>query len=141
MESEAQEEKFVILQLKTKLEESIKGIFLLSETDAPFTIVQFPLEGDIDTSLRKQLEISEATLIEEVALSDFFKLYTEPQEWDTEEDVAIKQRFTEVFSFFNEKLLESKVYRVGRIEITVYIIGIIPGLNTVLGLQSLLVET
>jgi hypothetical protein len=141
VEQQAQEEKSAVLPLKTKLEELIKGIFLLSETDAPFSIVQFPLEENIDISLRKQLGISETSPIEEVALFDFFNLYIQPQEWDTEEDVAIKQRFAEIFSFFNEELLESKVYRLGKIEITVYILGIIPGLKTVLGLQSLLVET
>ena len=141
MEEQAQEKKSVILRLKTRLEELTKELFLLSETDAPFTIVQFPLEDDIDTSLRKELEISDTTLIEKVTLANFFSLYTEPQGWDSEEDAATKQRFAKLFSFFNEELLESKVYRLGRIEITVYILGIVPGLRTVLGLQSLLVET
>ncbi|MCS6906055.1 MAG: nuclease A inhibitor family protein [Bacteroidia bacterium] len=117
-------------------------LLLLSETDAPFEIIWFTVEQkDFLAALKREGLIKRQQEVKEVSLWDFFKNYIEPQDWDTEEDKKIRARFSELYSFFSTHLEQSKVFRVGKIEITIFILGFVPGTQVLLGLKSLLVET
>jgi hypothetical protein len=72
-------------------------------------------------------------------LSDFFRSATEEQDWFGPEEKASAAQFKKLENTIASTLNDVKVYRVGQVEIDVYILGTCG--NDCVGLSTKVVET
>ncbi|MFN5725198.1 MAG: nuclease A inhibitor family protein, partial [Pseudanabaena sp.] len=78
------------------------------------------------------------TPIEVIALEDFFATVVTAQDWFEDEDREIAQRFRDLQTAI-ATLENVQVFRLGKVEIDVYIVGAIA--NDLVGLKTTVVET
>ncbi len=107
-----------------RLEALAAGLSFMSESDRPLRVVQF--DDCAEPDLPELLAVASArrgALIERVALADFFARATEPQSWHSPAELAVVKRYQALVEFFEQELVEARVYRVGAIEIDAYALG------------------
>jgi len=74
-----------------------------------------------------------------LAVDGFFAIATQEEDWHEEEQETV-QRFQNLVSVLKQNLSQLQVFRVGSIEIDVYIVGVTGG-GGLAGLSTKLVET
>jgi hypothetical protein len=115
------EEEFAINSLKTIVE----GLTWMSESDYPFEVLQLP-DRTAPPTIAELLQLTGHDADEpreEISVQNFFALATQPQDWHEAEDTQRMQRFQTLLQWIEQHLSNVKGYRVGTIEIDVYIIG------------------
>jgi hypothetical protein len=121
-----------------RLSQLSKDLLFPSESEyplEPFTWESTTLTPE--TILTRSLQPSD-TAIESITLEDFFAPVVTDQNWFDDEDRAIAQRFRDLQAAI-ATLENVQVFKVGKIEIDVYIIGAIgPDL---VGLKTTIIET
>lgn len=75
-----------------------------------------------------------------LAVDGFFAIVTQEEDWHDEEKRETVKRFQNLVSVLKQNLSQLQVYRVGSIEIDVYIVGVTDG-GGLAGLSTKLVET
>jgi hypothetical protein len=114
-----------------------------SESDYPFEIVTWEagielipsaLFGDLDQAKYEYEQI------ESMSLVDLFAPVITVEDWYGDEELAQVDRYTALFSAIESNLVDIKVFRVGTVEIAIYIVGKTPT-GDILGLKTLSVET
>ena len=124
-----------------QLQKASEGLLFLSETDAPFAVITWPTQGELNQVKLLQLtEHPPDVLVEIVSVDEFFDTPTAEEDWHDEEEGETAKRFQNLVSILKQNLSQLQVYRVGSIEIDVYIIGMTPG-GGLAGLSTKLVET
>lgn len=121
-----------------ELEKLCRSLRYPSEIDSP--ISPFFAEGEFpEGRLVDQRTAAEARL--EIAdVDDFFGKVTCERDWHNTEDKKRVDRFRKLEEFMKSNLREISLYRIGRIRIDIYVVGIDPEGNTV-GIQTHTVET
>ncbi len=113
---------------------------LLFPSESEYPLEPFTWESATltpETILTRSLKPSD-TPIESTNLEDFFAQVTADQDWYEEEDRAIAQRFRDLQAAI-ATLENVQVFKVGTVEIDVYIVGAIgPDL---VGLKTTVIET
>jgi hypothetical protein len=61
--------------------------------------------------------------VTEVELDDFFRIATEQQDWHGPEEQETVARFRGLLRILKENLTDIRVYRVGEVEVDVFVIG------------------
>ncbi len=112
-------------QLLALLKKASAGLLVMSESDYPFEIIQWDGSTEINPEFLRSLT-------------------NEPQESRVEE-ASVEQflasgQFEQLERFLRKHLTDLKVYKVGRINIPVYIVGRSPEGNW-LGLSTRVVQT
>ena len=78
--------------------------------------------------------------IETITLADFFAPVLSVEDWYESAELALVNRYTDLFHAIESNLSEVKVCRVGEVEIAIYIVGKTPT-GDVIGLKTYAVET
>lgn len=118
-----------------------EGLFYTSETDAEIV----PFVGG-NTACLSQQEILRQTQsasdapAAEVNFTEFFSQLTEIQDWYGDEEKEIAQKFARLKEFLEQNLKDLKVYKIGRIELNVYVVGL-DGESNLVGIKTKAVET
>jgi len=115
------------------------GLVYVSETDAevqPFT--GGAVANDDVTSALTAIDDREP--VEEIDPANFFSRLTALQAWFGAAEKKRAARFARLQRFIEENLRGMKVLKVGRVQKTIYAIGISPG-NNLLGVKMDAVET
>jgi hypothetical protein len=112
----------------------------MSESDYPFEVVTW--ERDVEmTPPALFAEVTGADVsIETISLADFFAPALAVEDWYAAEELAQVDRYQELLHEIESNLTQVQVFRVGEIEITVYIIGKTPA-GDLVGLKTQVVET
>lgn len=118
-----------ILDGKDILAESLKkateNLYYISETDAEIE----PFFGQAAAAVTKE-EILRQTgksldeTIEERDFRQIFERLTKIQDWYSKEETANVERFTRLRKILLENLKDLKVFKIGRIELDVYFVGL-----------------
>jgi hypothetical protein len=82
----------------------------------------------------------DGTKIKEISIEDFFERTTKIEDWFGDEENAIAQKFSDLQKLIESSLQKIKVFRVGEIEIDVYVVGVDADGNFA-GLKTTVVET
>ena len=129
-------------KLIAALQVATEGLLWISEIDAPFEIVQWQNLSIpfVNEQLLKLTGHSGDTSVEVIEVDDFFSAATEEQDWFGDEEKAIAKRYQEVVSALKQHLNQLKVYRMGDINIDIYIVGITES-GEMIGLATQAVET
>ena len=110
-----------VLALKT----ATKGLLYFSESDEPFDV--FEWKGGKGPLTEKQVlgfSGHEAnTPVEKVSLEKFFAGLTKEEHWHGDKEKATVKRYQGLLAVINEHLTEPQVFRVGEVEIVVYVVG------------------
>ena len=125
-------------EITDRLTKLSKGLLFPSESEYPLELVTWEsVTLTPETILTRSLKQSD-TAIESTTLEDFFAPVVTDEDWFEDEDRAIAQRFRDLQTAI--ATLESvQVFKVGKVEIDVYIVGAIgPDL---VGLKTTVVET
>jgi hypothetical protein len=111
-----------------------------SESDEPFEIVTWPQGTEIEpTALFGDLVDSDAP-IETMTLTDLFAPILTIEDWYEAAELAQVNRYTELLHAIESHLAEPQVFRVGEVEIAIYIVGKTPD-GDLVGLKTHAVET
>jgi hypothetical protein len=123
------------------LQDVTKGLLFPSETDAPLEPFFWPHE----TAGAPTVEIVAGHLkvepadVKSQSLSAFFKPTVTEEDWHNAEEKAEVKRFQALLAALKRDLKAPKVFRVGTVEVTVYVVGQVEGGYA--GIKTEVVET
>jgi hypothetical protein len=128
-------------EIVKKLQQASADLLWFSESEYPFEIFQWGkgVDSTSETLITGGREESD-TAIETISLGDFFAPALEIADWYGEEELADVKRYQDLKTTIESNLDQVQVFRVGEVEITVYILGKTPE-GDMVGLKTLVVET
>ena len=116
------------------------GLLMPSESEYPFEAFRWSGENELTDQKLLQLTSHPAdSPVETVALDYLFRNVAYEKEWHDEVQKANVSKFQNLVSTLEKNLTDIKVYRVGTIDIDVYIVGKNEG--ELAGLSTKVVET
>jgi len=131
--------------LQVNLSEQIKaaaeGLWYISETDAEI----FPFTGSKADAVTKENLLAQIgkptdTPVEERGFDEMFARFITIQDWFGDEEKATAEKFATLKSLLENNLREMKVFKVGRIDLDIYFVGLDKERNLA-GFQTKAVET
>ncbi len=124
------------------LRTATKGLLYMSETDAPFEVVQWPkLESTLTGSeVLALLGKKAGTQINEIGVEEFFADPTQDQDWHDEAAKKVVQRYRQLLAVLRQNLTGLRVFRIGEVQIEIYVVGRTPAGGWV-GIKTTAVET
>ncbi|MBU7585871.1 MAG: nuclease A inhibitor family protein [Nostoc sp. TH1S01] len=109
-----------------KLKQTSNSLLMMSESEYPFEVIFWSGEGQQTLTNQKLLQLTGHPLetpVETVELDYFFRNSAEAKEWHDEIQKQDVQKFQALVKTLKENLTDIKVYRLGTINIDVYILG------------------
>jgi hypothetical protein len=128
-------------ELMIRIEQACDRLVYLSEIDADIE----PFAGseadrvDSDTAL-KYAGKEAAEPIEERDFEEFFRRLTIVREWHGDAEIEKAKKFQVLYELLKEDLCQIKVFRVGRIRLDIFVIGLDKH-GSVAGVKTQAVET
>lgn len=125
--------------LAEQIKKASKGLFYISETDAGI----LPFKGEKAQTVSAETILKQTKKdapVEERDFEDFFTRLTEMQEWFGDEEIRNANRYASLKELLQKNLRDLKVFKVGTIEIDIYIVGL-DAENRLTGIQTKAVET
>ncbi|MGI8670231.1 MAG: nuclease A inhibitor family protein [Aridibacter sp.] len=124
-----------------ELKKTTDGLIYISETDSEI----FPfIGGKSETvnieSLLKQINAASDIKVKEITFEDFFENLITIQDWFEEEEKETAEKFLKLKKLLEENLKDLKVFKIGKIEIEIYVVGLDEE-NNMLGIKTEAVET
>lgn len=101
----------------------VKDLYYISESDSEI----FPFVGEKATSVSADellRQLGRTNPVEERDFEDLFKRLTTMQEWFGNEETATANKFSELKEMLLKNLKDVKVFKVGKIEVDIYIVGL-----------------
>ena len=127
-----------------KLTAAADELLFSSESDEPFEAFSWDLptkEALNNAQILEYLQLPVETQITQKTLDNFFRNVTTPQEWHSEEDLDIVEKFQELAFAMRKNLNKIQVFLVGNIEIDAYVIGLTTDKLYWAGLKTKVIET
>jgi Nuclease A inhibitor-like protein len=123
-----------------RLQQAITDLQWSSESDYPFEIVTWAQDIEL-TPLALFSELVDPNLkIETLSLTDFFAPVLIVEDWYAAAELAQVNRYQDLLHSIESHLSNVQVFRIGEIEIAIYIIGKTLAGDTI-GLKTYAVET
>lgn len=119
------------------------GLLFPSESDAPLTPYTFPGSTGTEPTPAALLEAEHLPTdapVETTTVADLFDPFAEAAADASAEDRAEAKRYRALIDLLTKRLTDLRVYRVGHVDIDVYILGKDPS-GAWLGLKTHVVET
>lgn len=127
--------------LEERIAAACRGLSYMSETDALIETFNGGKADELSPDAIRKATGSDSKLrIEEVDPAEFFSRLTAVKDWYTAEQKRDTRRFAILEKLLRENLTDLHVYRIGRIRITIYVVGLDAAKN-ILGLKTAAVET
>jgi hypothetical protein len=108
--------------LLDELRRRTEGLLLPSEGDAPITVALLE-QAPSPEALRVASGAAGDASVEELPLAALFSDLERTHPSQDEQEAAEARRFQELHTLLRERLQEARVYRVGAVEITVWVVG------------------
>ncbi len=124
-----------------KLKNAAENLIYISETDSEI----LPFIGEKSEtvsieSLQKQINFAPDVKIEEMDFEDFFENLIKTQDWFEDEENNAAEKFLKLKKLLEENLKDLKVFKIGEIEIKIYVVGLDED-NNLSGIKTEAVET
>lgn len=128
-------------ELIAELKSATEGLLFMSESDYPFETVCWQELPEISAEfLRRQAGVADDALVETASVDDFFRVAVSDESQMSQASRATAVKYRQLVKIIKENLEDPKVYRVGSVNIAVYIVGRNETGNW-LGLSTRVVET
>ena len=124
------------------LKEVSKGLLMTSESDYPFEVILWEGKAKEPLTVEKMLQVTNHSIdtsVEIVDLDYLFRNAAQEKEWHDEQQKATVKQFQLLLETLKNNLSDLQVYRVGTIEVDVYIVG--KNESDLVGLSTKLIET
>jgi Nuclease A inhibitor-like protein len=122
------------------LKQATTDLLWSSESDYPFEIVTWSKEVEM-TPIALFGDLPDVNRpIEMMSAIDFFEPVLTVEDWYQAEELAQVDRYTDLLHAIDSHLTDVKVYRLGEVEIAIYIVGKTPD-GDIVGLKTYAVET
>ncbi len=123
-----------------RLKQATADLVWTSESDYPFEVITWNQGIEITpAALFKDSTFADES-IETISLDDFFAPVLQTEDWYGQEELANVDRYQKLVSTIETNLLEVRVFRIGEVEIAVYIVGKTAD-GDLVGLKTQVVET
>ncbi|MDQ3798179.1 MAG: nuclease A inhibitor family protein [Acidobacteriota bacterium] len=127
--------------LAAQIRKAAQGLYYISETDAEiFPFVGAKTGAVTAENLLKQTGGKPGTPVEERDFGTFFARLTKIQDWFGEEEKQAAEKFARLKELLERNLKDLKVFKIGRIELDVYVVGL-DSENRLAGIRTKAVET
>lgn len=127
--------------LTTRVKAAVDGLFYMSETDAEIVPFAGKTAGSVSAAeVSNQTGASKDLSVEEKDFAGFFAPLIAVEDWFGEEEKAMVQKFEALKSLLEENLKELKVFKIGEVQIDIYVVGL-DRENNLAGIQTKAVET
>jgi hypothetical protein len=124
-----------------ELKQLTKGLLWMSESDYPFEIVFWEGRPEISPPFLRSLSgEAEDAPVEIVSVEEFFRVAMSEESWRGDESRLLAKKYRRLVQTLKDNLEDVKVYRVGKINMPVYIVGRSRTGNHI-GISSRVVET
>ena len=127
-------------QLIEELREATRGLTFMSESDYPFEVFNWGAAEPTEEFVRGLTGKAAGVQVEATTTANFFRVAASEAEWKNAEQLAAAGRFRSLLKILEQNLTDLKVFRVGTINIPVYIAGRAASGNW-LGVSTRVVET
>ncbi len=111
-----------------------------SESDYRFEIVTWERGVDLEPTVLFNKLAKPNDAIKTITLTDFFAPVLRIEDWYAAAELALVNRYTDLLHAIESNLSDVKVFRVGEVEIAIYIVGKTPT-GDIVGLKTYVVET
>ncbi len=112
----------------------------MSEADYPFEVFRWEAQKLTASTVIQQTGHTPDTCVKVVPLDDFFENATQEEDWYNDEEKETVLRYLALVETLKTNLSDVQVYRLGTVEIDVYIAGKTPS-GDLAGLSTKVVET
>ncbi len=129
-------------ELLAQLQDKIKDLYFPSESDFPFEIIVWENASADLFNTEKWLTyagLPTTSPVENTSLDYLFRNLAVEQDWHDETQKQQVAQFKALQTFLQSHLTDLTVYRVGKIEITIFIIGKFG--KDIIGLKTQAIET
>jgi Nuclease A inhibitor-like protein len=130
-------------EITEKLKQASDRLLMMSESEYPFEVFLWANEAQENLTNQKLLQLTgypQETIIETVELDYMFRNCAQEKEWHDETQKQNIQKFQSLVKILKDNLTGIKVYRIGTINIDVYIVGKTPS-GDLAGISTKIVET
>ena len=127
-------------RLMEELEEATRGLTFMSESDYPFEVFNWGAAEPTHEFLRGLTGEAAGVPVETTTPAKFFRVAVSEAEWKNAEQLTAARRFQKLLRLLERNLSDLRVYRVGAINIPVYVAGRGASGNW-LGVSTRVVET
>jgi hypothetical protein len=127
-------------QLIEELREATRGLTFMSESDYPFEVFNWGATEPTDEFLRGLTGEASDVPVETKTAADFFRVAASEAEWKNAEQLTAARKFQTLLRLLEQNLTDLKVFRVGAVNIPVYVAGRAASGNW-LGVSTRVVET
>ena len=127
-------------QLTEELRGATRGLTFMSESDYTFEVFKWDAAEPSHEFLRGLTGEAADAPIETRTAADFFRVAASEAEWKNAEQLASARQFQKLLRLLEEHLTDLRVYRVGSVNIPVYVAGRGESGNW-LGVSTRVVET
>jgi hypothetical protein len=128
-------------QILNELRQASAGLMFMSESDYPFETVRWEGLAEINAAYLRSLPGQQTDAsVQTVSVDDLFRAAASEADWKGAEELATARTYQALVRLLKENLEDVRVYRVGEINIAVYIVGRSATGNW-LGLSTRVVET
>jgi hypothetical protein len=127
-------------QLMEELREATRGLLFMSESDYPLEVFKWGSAEPTREALRGLAGKDSSAPVETQGAEEFFRAASSEPEWKGESELAVARRYKAVLRLLESNLSDLKVYRVGAIDMNVYVAGRAPSGNW-FGVSTRVVET
>jgi hypothetical protein len=110
-------------QLIEELREATRGLTFMSESDYPIEVFRWGAAEPAEDFLRGLTGEPADAPVEARTAADFFRVAASEPEWKNAEQLADARRFQTLLRLLEQNLSDLKVYRVGSVNIPVYVAG------------------
>lgn len=127
--------------MTTKIAMLCDGLIYISETDAPVIPFVGARAGAVSAeTIASQGRFSFDAPIEEKDAHAFFGILTKSESWHSATDRERAKKFLELETLLEENLRDLKVFKIGRVRLDIYAVGIDAG-GDLVGIKTQAVET
>jgi nuclease A inhibitor-like protein len=127
-------------QLIEELREATRDLTFMSESDYPFEVFNWGAAEPTHEFLRGLTGEAADTPVETTTAADFFRVGASEADWKNELQLAAARKFQTLLRLLEQNLTDLKAFRVGAINIPVYLAGRAASGNW-LGVSTRVVET
>lgn len=132
-----------VKELLEVLKSLTEDLLFTSESDYPFEVLLWELKTENITieNIKEYLDdIEENTSIEVFTVEKTLSAMSRSRPYYSAERREKANRFKQIISFFETQVTDAQVFKIGTIEKSVYILGVVSD-EYVIGLKSISVET
>ena len=114
------------LEIFEQLDELVKGLLWISESDYPFEVFIWEFGEGISLNNEVVLKITKHSLdttVKVIEFEVFFRLVITEKNWHNAQESEVVRKYQKFVSIMKQYLSDLKVYKLGEVRKNVYIVG------------------